>query len=198
MMFYTRSKRKISVLIATILLAFLSGCSVNLQQGNLENIPLTQEKFSFFGNIPFVYGGDSLELSQDLLRAYTAAATLEDYPRNSCRGNAEIIASVKQESAPSSWTLGAVIIPFWPILPVDETLSFTLRARIFCNGTLVKHVEFSEQEQIKATVYGRMRSDLINNAAKEMHRKLIQRLRFELQGSRQADLNSVLSYNTSL
>lgn len=123
MMFYTRSKRKISVLIATILLAFLSGCSVNLQQGNLENIPLTQEKFSFFGNIPFVYGGDSLELSQDLLRAYTAAATPEDYPRNSCRGNAEIIASVKQESAPSSWTLGAVIIPFWPILPVDETLS---------------------------------------------------------------------------
>lgn len=198
MMFYTRSKRKISVLIATILLAFLSGCSVNLQQGNLENIPLTQEKFSFFENIPFVYGGDSLELSQDLLRAYTAAATPEDYPRNSCRGNAEIIASVKQESAPSSWTLGAVIIPFWPILPVDETLSFTLRARIFCNGTLVKHVEFSEQEQIKATVYGRMRSDLINNAAKEMHRKLIQRLRFELQGSRQADLNSVLSYNTSL
>lgn len=198
MMFYTRSKRKISVLIATILLAFLSGCSVNLQQGNLENIPLTQEKFSFFGNIPFVYGGDSLELSQDLLRAYTAAATPEDYPGNSCRGNAEIIASVKQESAPSSWTLGAVIIPFWPILPVDETLSFTLRARIFCNGTLVKHVEFSEQEQIKATVYGRMRSDLINNAAKEMHRKLIQRLRFELQGSRQADLNSVLSYNTSL
>lgn len=91
-----------------------------------------------------------------------------------------------------------MIIPFWPILPVDETLSFTLRARIFCNGTLVKHVEFSEQEQIKATVYGRMRSDLINNAAKEMHRKLIQRLRFELQGSRQADLNSVLSYNTSL
>lgn len=198
MMFYTRSKRKISVLIATILLAFLSGCSVNLQQGNLENIPLTQEKFSFFGNIPFVYGGDSLELSQDLLRAYTAAATPEDYPRNSCRGNAEIIASVKQESAPSSWTLGAVIIPFWPILPVDETLSFTLRARIFCNGTLVKHVEFSEQEEITATVYGRMRSDLINNAAKEMHRKLIQRLRFELQGSRQADLNSVLSYNTSL
>lgn len=185
-------------MIATILLAFLSGCSVNLQQGNLENIPLTQEKFSFFGNIPFVYGGDSLELSQDLLRAYTAAATPEDYPRNSCRGNAEIIASVKQVSAPSSWTLGAVIIPFWPILPVDETLSFTLRARIFCNGTLVKHVEFSEQEQIKATVYGRMRSDLINNAAKEMHRKLIQRLRFELQGSRQADLNSVLSYNTSL
>lgn len=194
-MIYRKIQQKIKALTFFSLLILFTGCSVNLQQGNLEGIPLTQEKFSFFGNIPFVYGGDTLELSQDLLRAYTAAVSPETYPRNVCRGNAEITASVRQESPKSSWTLGAAIIPFWPILPVDETLDFSLKARIFCNGTLVRHVEFSEQERIQATFYGRMRSDIINSAASEMHRKLVQRLRFELGNERQADLNSALSYN---
>jgi len=179
---------------AVALLGCLAGCSVNLQQANLENITLTQEKFSFFGNIPFIYGGDTLELNHNLLRAYTAAASPESYPRESCRGNAEITATILQESPRSLWTLGA-IIPFWPILPVDETLNFSLKARIFCNGTLVKHVEFTEQEHIQATLYGRLRSDLINNAASEMHRKLVQRLSYELGDNRQADLNFVLSYH---
>lgn len=173
----------------------LAGCSVNLQQGDLDKVPLTTEKYSFFGNIAFVYGGDTLELSQDLLRAYTAAAPAESYPRESCRGNAEIVADVRQESPKSAWTLGAVIIPFWPILPVDETLSYSLKARIYCNGTLVKHVELREQERFAATFYGRMRSDLINGVSREMHRKLVQRLAFELQDNRKADLNSVLSFN---
>lgn len=198
-MFYNTLKKSRAVLtfFATTALICLAGCSVNLQQGNLDKIPLTEEKFSFFGNIPFIYGGDTLELSQNLLRAYTAAASPKDYPRESCRGNAEIYANVRQESSPSAWTLGAVVIPFWPILPVDETLTFSLKARIFCNGTLVKHVEFFEEEKIQATVYGRMRSGIINDAAKEMHRKLVQRLSYELGDNRQTDLNSALSFNVT-
>lgn len=176
-------------------LLLFAGCSVNLQQGHLESIPLTDEKFSFFGNIPFIYGGDTLELSQDLLKAYTAAVPQKSYPRKSCRGNAEIKANVKQNSPKSSWALGVLVIPFWPVLPIDESLNFSLKVRIFCNGTLVKHAEFTEEERYQATFYGMMRSDLINNAAGEMHRKLVQRLRYELEDNRQADLNSVLSYN---
>lgn len=182
------------MLIFLFFLLSFTGCSVNLQQGNLENVPLTSEKFSFFGNIPLIYGGDTLELSQNLLRAYTAAAAPEVYPREICRGTAEIKATVQQNSTQSSWTVGATIIPFWPILPVDETLSFAMTARIFCNGTMVKHVEFSEEELIKATFYGRLRSDIINSAAREMHTKLVQRLHFELGDNRPADMNSALSY----
>ena len=166
---------------------------MNLTQGDLEGIPLTKEKYSFFGNIPFIYGGDSLELSHDLLRAYTEAASDTEYPRESCRGEATITANVIQNEPPSIWNIG-VLIPFWPILPVNESWIYKLSARIFCNGALIRHVEFIEQQDIKATLYGRLRTDLVNNAAKEMHRKFVQRLTFELNSNRLTDLNSASDY----
>ena len=175
--------------LALVFASFFSGCSMNLTQGDLEGIPLTKEKYSFFGNIPFIYGGDSLELSHDLLRAYTEAASDTEYPRESCRGEATITANVIQNEPPSIWNIG-VLIPFWPILPVNESWIYKLSARIFCNGALIRHVEFIEQQDIKATLYGRLRTDLVNNAAKEMHRKFVQRLTFELNSNRLTDLNS--------
>lgn len=175
-------------------LASLTGCaSTNLTRADLENVPLTSEKYSFFGNIPFVYGGDSLELDQNLLRAYTAAASAEAFPRERCRGDAVIQAKVQQNEPASAWTLGAVIIPFWPILPVNETLTYKLDAHIFCDGSLAKHVEFTEQERVHAILYGRLRSDLLNRTSNEMHRKLVQRLSYELS-DRPADQNSLSDY----
>lgn len=178
---------------ALVLASVLSGCSMKLTQGNLDGIPLTDEDFSFFGNIPFLYGGDTLELSQDLLRAYTKTASDTDFPRESCRGEASIKAIVVQNEPPSAWNIGA-IIPFWPILPVNESWTYTLSARIFCNGTLVRHVEFIEQQEIKVTLYGQLRTDLVNKASNEMHRKLVQRLTFELNTNRPTDLNSASDY----
>lgn len=179
--------------LAVALAAFFSGCSMKLTQGNLEGIPLTTEKNSFFGNIPFIYGGDSLELSQDLLRAYTEAASATDFPREACRGEATIKATVQQNEPNSAWNIG-VLIPLWPILPVNESWTYALSARIFCNGALVRHVEFIEQQDVKAILYGRMRADLVNKASNEMHRKLVQRLAFELNANRLTDLNSVSDY----
>ena len=175
---------------ALALASVLSGCSMKLTQGDLEGIPLTDENYSFFGNIPFIYGGDSLELSQDLLRAYTKAASEQDFPREACRGEAAIKATVVQNDPTSAWYLG-VLIPFWPILPVNESWTYSLSARIFCNGTLARHVEFIEQQDVKATFYGRLRTDLVNKSSREMHRKLVQRLTFELNANRQTDMNSV-------
>lgn len=173
-----------------VFMGIFSGCSMNLTQGDLEGIPLTDEKYSFFGNIAFIYGNETQELSQDLLRAYTKTASEKDFPRETCRGDATIKATVKQNQPPSAWILGT-LIPFWPILPVDESWTYTLSARIFCNGTLVRHVEFIEQQDVNATLYGMLRTDLVNNASREMHRKLIQRLSFELNANRQTDMNSV-------
>ena len=174
---------------ALVSASVLSGCSMKLTQGDLEGIPLTDENYSFFGNIPFIYGNDSLELSQDLLRAYTKAANDTDFPRESCRGDASVKATVVQNEPPSAWNLG-VLIPFWPILPVNESWTYALSARIFCDGALVRHIEFIEQQDIKATLYGQLRTDLVNNASNEMHRKLVQRLTFELNANRPTDLNS--------
>ena len=178
---------------ALVLAAFLTGCSMKLTQGDLDGIPLTDEKYSFFGNIPFLYGKDSLELSQDLLRAYTKAASEMEYPREECRGEATIKANVVQNEPPSAWNIG-VLIPFWPILPVNESWTYKLTARVFCNGALVRHVEFIEQQEVKATFYGRLRTDIVNKASKEMHRKLVQRLAFELNSNRLTDLNSASDY----
>ena len=179
------------LLVATV--AALAACSVNLTQSDLEGVPLTTEKYSFFGSIPMIFDGDSAELSQDLLRAYTAAASAEAFPREHCRGVAAVQAQVKQNAQASAWSLGAVVIPFWPAMPVNETWTYTLNARIFCDGTLVKHVEFTEEESVKAFWFGRLRSDLLNNISSEMHQKLDQRLSFEL-GERRADLNSASDY----
>ena len=128
-----------------------------------------------------------------LLRAYTAAADSEAFPREHCRGVAAVQAQVQQNAPASAWGLGATIIPFWPALPVDETWTYTLSARIFCDGTLVKRVEFTEESRVQAFWYGMMRSDLLNEASSEMHKKLVQRLSFELR-NRQADLNSASDY----
>ena len=57
----------------------------------------------------------------------------------------------------------------------------------------MKRVEFTEEARVKAFWYGMMRSDLLNSASSEMHRKLVQRLAFELE-NRQADLNSASDY----
>ena len=178
---------------AFVLAPFLTGCSMKLTQGDLEGIPLTEETFSFFGNIPFIYGGDSLELSQDLLRAYTKAASETEFPRETCHGEAIIKANVVQNEPPSAWNIG-ILIPFWPILPVNESWTYKLSARVFCNGTLIRHVEFIEQHDIKATIYGQLRTDLVNNGSKEMHRKLVQRLAYELNPNRLTDLNSASDY----
>ena len=179
--------------IATVLTTVLSGCSMKLTQGDLEGIPLTDESYSFFGNIPFVYRGDTLELSQDLLRAYTKTASEKDFPRESCRGEATIKATIKQNEPNSAWNIG-LLIPLWPILPVNESWTYALSARVFCNGTLVRHVEFIEQQDINAILYGHLRTDLVNKASSEMHRKLVQRLAFELNANRLTDLNSVSDY----
>lgn len=181
---------------AAIFVAGLSGCSVNLLHGNSGSTISTESADSFFEKITLYYGGKTQVASKELLQEYSNAATQTSYAREGCRGNASIFAQVKQDSPPSAWTLGAVVIPFWPILPVDETLSFTFRTNIYCNNTLVKQIEFFEQEKIKATVYGRLRSGIINSAAKEMHKKLVQRIHYELT-DRQADLNSAISYNVS-
>lgn len=192
MSFHKISARFLKGLLAAGTAMGISGCSMNLTRGNLDNVPKTTEKYSFFGSIPLVIGDQSIELSQDLLRAYTAAASAEAFPRERCRGNAAIQASVQRNDSGSAWYLGAMI-PFWPVMPVDETWTYKLTARIFCDGTLVKHVEFTEQEQVKATLYGRLRSDLVNSASDEMHRKLVQRLAYELS-DRPADQNSVSDY----
>lgn len=172
----------------------LTGCTLNLTQGDLEGVPLTDEKYSFFGNIPFIVGGDTLELEQNLLKAYTAAAKAEAFPRERCRGYATVQAQVQQNDSASAWNLGVVIIPFWPILPVDETWTYNLHARIYCDGTLVRDIEFKEQERVHATFYGRLRSDIANDASRQMHRKLVQRLEFELDDHKPADYNSLSDY----
>lgn len=173
----------------------MASCSKNLTKADLEGIPLTTEKYSFFGNIPLVLGADTLQLSQDLLRAYTAAADPKIYPREQCRGTATIKANIENLSQGSAMALGIAIFPLWPLLPVDEKMTYQLTTRIYCNGTLVKHIEFTEEDRVKATIYGRFRSDLVNKASKQMHRKLIQRMTYELGSDRPADQNVVSDYS---
>ena len=86
------------------------------------------------------------------------------------------------------------VIPFWPVMPVDETWSYTLQLQIRCDGVLVKQAEYKEEETIRAFFYGKLRSDLLNKASKDMHRKLVQRLSFELDYRYNADMGTRSDY----
>ena len=147
-----------------------------------------------FQQIPLILGTDTLWLEQDLLSAYNSDATQKAYPQPECLGTAQISAQVRQNGETGAESLPLVLFPFWPIQPVDETWTYKLKAKIECDGAVVKQVEFTEEETIQATLYGKLRSDLLNQASTEMHRKLSHRLAFELDYRYNADLNSVSDY----
>ena len=185
------SKSSLFVACAGVLAAFFAGCSTSLTKYDLQEYPKT---IPFFEPITISYAGTTAYLDTNLQRAYSLAVDTASYPMENCRGVAHIDASVTPDGEPSSWNIGATIIPFWPALPVSETWHYRMEARIFCHGSLTFKVEFEESEHVKAFWYGRMRSDLVNDASQEMHRKLLERLKFETRLGRSTDLNLAQDY----
>ena len=172
----------------------VSACSVNLVQGDQGDSSfnvLNQAQANptpLFDKIPLIFGADTLWLSENLRQEYDRAANQDVYPRDKCNGTASIRAQVVQNAEATPWSIPLFVIPFWPIMPVDETWTYTLNVQIHCDGVLVKQAEYKEEETVKANLYGKLRSDLLNNASKDMHRKLIQRLAFELNYPYNADM----------
>ena len=152
------------------------------------SLPKSSGIVAFFGFLAAFFAGCSTSLTKYDLQEYPKT------PMESCRGVAHIDATVTPDGEPSSWNIGATLIPFWPALPVSETWHYRMEARIFCHGTLTFKVEFEESEHVKAFWYGRMRADLVNDASQEMHRKLLERLKFETSLSRSTDLNLAQDY----
>ena len=185
--------------LALLLCNAFWGCSVQLTRGDMEkNVDSGSSAQSaevlLFRNIPLILGTDTLWLEQDLLFAYNRASAQGAYPQPQCQGSAQILANVQQNGQTGAESIPLVIFPFWPVQPVDETWTYKLDAQIRCEGAVVKQVEFTEEETIQATLYGKLRSDLLNQASMEMHRKLIHRLAFELDYRYNADLNSASDY----
>ena len=170
---------------------FFAGCSTSLTKYDLQEFPKT---IPFFEPITITYAGETQPLDANLQRAYTRVIDTLSYPMESCRGVAHIDAIVKQDRPQSSWNIGAAFVPFWPISPVSETWTYKMDVRIFCNGTLTFKAELEESEHVEAFWYGRLRADLVNDASQEMHRKLMERIRFETGLGRTADLNSAQDF----
>ena len=177
-----------------------SACSVNLVQGDQGDSSfnvLNQAQANptpLFDKIPLILGADTLWLSEGLRQEYDRTANQDVYPREKCNGSASIRAQVVQNAEATPWSIPLFVIPFWPITPVDETWTYTLRLQILCDGTLVKQVEYKEEETLRAELYGKLRSDLLNSASKDMHRKLVQRLAFELDYRYNADMGTRSDY----
>ena len=184
----------IRVLLLWNLAILVSACSVNLIQGDIDigqqGTPTENHSHShdLFNKISLTLGTDTLWLAQDLLDAYNHAVPQNTYPRDKCKGFANIQARVVQNAEASPWSIPLFVIPFWPIMPIDETWTYTLQVQIFCDGVVAKQAEYREEETIKANIYGKLRSDLLNSASKDMHRKLVQRLAFELNYGYNADM----------
>ena len=166
--------------------ALLAGCSMSLTKYDLQEYPKT---IPFFEPITIAYGGDTLYLDTNLQRAYTRVIDTLSYPMESCRGVAHIDAGVSQDAQPSTWNVGLAFIPFWPISPVSETWTYKMDV-----GTLTFKAELEESEHVEAFWYGLLRADLANNASQEMHRKLLERIRYETSLGRNTDLNSAQDF----
>ena len=171
-----------------------SACSVNLVQGDqgdrsFNALNRTQaDSAPLFDKIPLILGNDTLWLSEGLRQEYNRAANQDFYPREKCNGSASIRAQVAQNAEATPWSIPLFVLPFRPVMPVDETWTYMLKVQIHCDGVLVKQAEYKEEETIKANLYGKLRSDLLNGASKDMHRKLVQRLAFELNYPYNADM----------
>ena len=186
MMRWIHAKFAVLAAITTICGELFTGCSIGLTKYDLQEYPKT---IPFFEPITLTFGEKTVYLDTNLQRAYSFAIDTASYPMESCRGTAHIDATVTPDNEPSAWNIGATIIPFWPMLPVSETWHYRMEARIFCHGALTLKVELEESEHVKAFWYGRMRADLVNDASQEMHRKLLERLKFETRLGRNTDLN---------
>lgn len=183
------------LLFATFSIALcFTGCSTRLTTAQISDQASQATPITAFDAIPVFYGGDTLYLDKKLQNAYGNALGDAFANGGQCHGEAKIRINVVENSAKSAWTLPLAFIPFWPIMPVDEAWQVSFEASIFCENTLVSHVQFEEEERVHATIYGRLRSDLANQAMEEIHRKLTQRLSFEVKQERPADLNSVQDY----
>ena len=179
----------IRVLFLWNLAILASACSVNLVQGdNAIKEKSSSEQKSLFNKISLTLGTDTLWLAQGLLDEYNQAIPQEVYPSDRCTGSANIQAQVAQNAEASPWSIPLFVIPFWPVMPVDETWTYTLQVQILCDGVVAKQAEYREEETIRAEFYGKLRSDLLNNASRDMHRKLVQRFAFELNYNYNADM----------
>ncbi len=179
----------IRVLFLWNLAILASACSVNLVQGdNAIKEKSSSEQKSLFNKISLTLGNDTLWLAQGLLDEYNQAVPQEIYPSNKCKGSANIQAQVAQNAEASPWSIPLFVIPFWPVMPVDETWTYTLQVQILCDGVVAKQAEYKEEETIRDEIYGKLRSDLLNKASKDMHRKLVQRFAFELNYNYNADM----------
>lgn len=179
----------IRVLFLWNLAILASACSVNLVQGdNAIKEKSSSEQKSLFNKISLTLGNDTLWLAQGLLDEYNQAIPQKVYPSDRCTGSANIQAQVAQNAEASPWSIPLFVIPFWPVMPVDETWTYTLQVQILCDGVVAKQAEYKEEETIRAEIYGKLRSDLLNKASRDMHRKLVQRFAFELNYNYNADM----------
>jgi len=181
----------LSIAFAGLASTLLAACSTNLLKYDIEEYPST---IPFFEPVTLSYGGDTLQLERNLQRAYSLAVDTASYPMESCRGVAHIEASATPDNEPSAWNIGAAFVPLWPAMPVEETWKYRMDVRIFCNGTLTFKATLEESEHVSAFWYGRLRADLVNGASQEMHRKLLERLRFETRLQRTTDLNAAQDF----
>ena len=177
--------------MATICCGFFASCSVSLTKYDLQEYPKT---VTFFEPIELTFGDKTSYLDSNLQNAYSAAIDTTFYPMGNCRGTAHISAKVVPDNETSDWGIGAAFIPLWPALPVSESWHYHMDVQILCNGALAFSAEFEESEHVEAFWFGRMRADLVNDASQEMHRKLIERLKFETQMGRYTDLNSAQDF----
>ena len=190
------SRKLVAITAMAFCMFALSACSVNLAQADRTAISSERQEHPFYREINLHRNGNVQPLSEDLKKAYSSAISEQALPSDKCYANADIYVSIAPTSKAegSAWYVGAAFIPLWPALPVNEDWTFTFSTKFYCEGALVQSIEYIESEHVEAFWYGILRSDLVNEAATEMHRKLIERLAFEFQEQRQTDLNSASDY----
>lgn len=189
-------RQVVAISAIAMCLSVLSACSVNLAKAGSEFLTGDRPEHAFYKEIVLYFDGKAMPLPDELQKAYSSAISERAFPSDRCHGTASILATAapSDSSEGSAWYVGAAFIPLWPALPVSEDWTFTFSTQIFCDETLVQSLEFIESEHVEAFWYGALRSDLVNAAAAEMHRKLIERLAFEFHEQRQTDLNSASDY----
>ena len=135
-----------------------------------------------FRKVSFVFGCTALLVSP--VASFVSAA--DETTRRLCRELLDIFG----EAAAGRWTRGE--LEEWCSALTRREKDVKLASGLA--KILFDRAEFEESEHVEAFWFGRMRADLVNDASQEMHRKLIERLKFETQMGRYTDLNSAQDF----
>ena len=149
-----------------------SGADIHIKENHPS--PISLKSFSLKVNDQLITP------SPEIITAYNSSLSKADINAD-CEVHVSIQETINTEKE-NLWYLGvALMIPFWPAMPMNTFLRLESTVEIMCQENLIHRLDFLEEEELDLFWYGPFRTYEIENRFEWFHEKMIKRLENALQ-----------------